>query len=38
MFFNFKVCLTTCLCSFKEIKVGYYEFLRNQKIITDGFP
>ena len=27
MFFNFKVCLTTCLCSFKEIKVGYYEIL-----------
>ena len=33
MFFNFKVCLTTCFCSLKEIKVGCYEFSRNQKIM-----
>ena len=36
MFFNFKVCLTMCFCSLKEIKVGYYEFSQNPKIVTEG--
>ena len=37
MFFNFKVCLTTCFCTLKEIKVRSHEFSRNQKIVTDSF-
>ena len=43
MFFNLKVCLTTCFRETdtelkNEIKVGSHEFSRNQKIITDSFP
>ena len=37
MFFNFKVCLTTCSCALTEIEVGSHEFSQNQKIVTDGF-
>ena len=38
MFLNLKVCLTTCYCTLKEIKVGSHEFSQNQKLVTDGFP
>ena len=39
MFFNLKVCLTTCFRETdtelkNEIKVGSHEFEQNQKIIT----
>ena len=29
MFFNFKVCLTTCLCKSKELNMGSHEFSQN---------
>ena len=35
MFFNFKVCLTTCFCTLKEMKVGYHG---TKKTVTDSFP
>ena len=43
MFFNLKVCLTTCFQETdtelkNEIKVGSHEFSRNQKIIPNSFP
>ena len=42
MFFNLKVCLTTCFQETdtdlkNEIKVVSHEFSQNQKIITDSF-
>ena len=38
MFFNFKVCLTTCFCTFKDIKWVPMNFHGTKKIIvTDGF-
>ena len=43
MFFNLKVCSTTCFHETdtelkNEIKVGSHKFSRNQKIVTDSFP
>ena len=33
MFFNLKVCLTTCFCTLKEIKVGSHEISWNKKLL-----
>ena len=38
MFFNFKVCLTTCFCKLKEIKAGSHEFFKGPKNCYRWFP